>query len=47
MIQGVATLVKERMQASTSGQGKHLRPMLLFPEVKTNAIKDCMVSSSA
>ncbi|BDA48874.1 probable lysophosphatidylcholine acyltransferase 1 [Coccomyxa sp. Obi] len=32
---GVATLVKERMQASASGQGKHLRPMLLFPEGTT------------
>ncbi|KAK9917469.1 hypothetical protein WJX75_004699 [Coccomyxa subellipsoidea] len=32
---GVATLVKERMQASASGQGGHLRPMLLFPEGTT------------
>ena len=35
VMQGVASLVKHRMQAAASGNVQHLRPMLLFPEVRT------------
>ncbi len=32
--QGVASLVKRRTQAAAGGELQHVRPMLLFPEVR-------------